>query len=151
MQAGFRSQIFLPDEEATTHFGAKIAPYLNTGDCILLDGPIGSGKTHLARAIIQSRLGNAEDVPSPTYTLIQVYEDAQTEIWHSDLYRLTNTVEIIELGLEQAFEDAITLVEWPDRLTTPPKGALRIEFLQKDEGRLLQLSSDSAHWDKLNV
>ena len=151
MQAGYHSELFLPDEDATTQFGARIAPCLIPGDCILLDGPIGSGKTHLARAIIQTRIGTSEDVPSPTYTLVQVYENDEGEIWHSDLYRLTNTFEISELGLEQAFETAITLVEWPDRLPDPPLSALRITFKQKDDGRLLQLASDSDHWSKLNV
>ncbi len=151
MQADYRSELFLPDEDATTQFGVEIAPFLTIGDCVLLDGPIGSGKTHLARAIIQTLIGTAEDVPSPTYTLVQVYECDVGEIWHSDLYRLTSTIEISELGLEQAFDTAITLVEWPDRLPDPPLSALRITFKQKDDGRLLQLASDSDHWSKLNV
>ena len=81
-------------------------------------------------------LGEAEDVPSPTFTLVQVYQDAGVEIWHADLYRLTHPDEVWELGLDQAFETAICLVEWPDRLGNHrPEGALTIRLEALGDGR----------------
>ncbi len=126
----------LPSEEATTRLGALLAGLLRPGDTVLLDGPIGAGKTHLARALIQTRLGHAEDVPSPTFTLIQTYETPEAEIWHADLYRLTHPDEARELGLEAAFDTAICLVEWPDRLGAQlPPDALRLTLHAEGEGR----------------
>ncbi len=87
----------LPTPEATTAFAAALAPRLRAGDALLLEGPIGAGKTHLARALIQARLaaaGRLEDVPSPTYTLVQTYDDGGTEIWHADLYRLSGGADL---------------------------------------------------------
>lgn len=125
----------LADADATSTLGAWFAERLNPGDCVLLEGPIGAGKSHFARAFIQNRLGRAEDVPSPTFTLVQTYQ-ADTEIWHADLYRLSHPDEVIELGLDAALETGICLIEWPDRLgRLTPTGALRIRFETEDEGR----------------
>lgn len=127
--------LYLPDAEATSALGAWFAPRLQRGDCLLLEGPIGAGKSHFARALIQARLGRAEDVPSPSFTLVQTYE-ADVELWHSDLYRLTHPDEALELGLDQAFGSAITLIEWPDRLgNAAPANALRLAFALQGEGR----------------
>ncbi len=105
--------------------GARLAP----GDTVLLDGPIGAGKTHFARHLIQSLQDAPEDVPSPTFTLVQTYDTRAGEVWHADLYRLTSVDEIAELGLGEAFESAICLIEWPDRLgDLAPDSALRIRF-----------------------
>ncbi|OOY14842.1 tRNA (adenosine(37)-N6)-threonylcarbamoyltransferase complex ATPase subunit type 1 TsaE [Thioclava sp. DLFJ4-1] len=124
----------LPDPEATERLGALFAEFAGPGDVLLLDGQIGAGKTHFARALIQTRLGVAEHVPSPTFTLVQTYE-ADCEIWHADLYRLTDPDEVLELGLDAAFDNAICLIEWPDRLgSAAPKGALRLRFEQTEEG-----------------
>lgn len=128
--------LFLPDEAATTRLGAALALHLGPGDCLLLEGPIGAGKSHLARALIQSRLGRAEEVPSPSFTLVQTYEADGVEIWHADLYRLSHPDEALELGLSEAFEHAITLVEWPDRLgSAVPVNALRLTLALEGEGR----------------
>lgn len=81
--------LFLPDEDSTAFLGAWFADTLRAGDCLLLEGPIGAGKSHFARSFIQARLGRVEDVPSPTFTLVQTYQ-ADVEIWHADLYRLTH-------------------------------------------------------------
>ena len=82
--------LFLPDDAATTRLGGMLASLLRTGDTVLLHGPIGAGKTHLARAIIQSRLGRPDDVPSPSFTLVQTYTADGVDIWHADLYRLSH-------------------------------------------------------------
>ncbi|MEX0348303.1 MAG: tRNA (adenosine(37)-N6)-threonylcarbamoyltransferase complex ATPase subunit type 1 TsaE [Paracoccaceae bacterium] len=113
----------------TAALAGILGPALKPGDCLLLTGPIGSGKTHFARHLIQNLLIEIEDVPSPTYTLVQSYETRLGELWHADLYRLTGTSEIEELGLTDAFETAICLIEWPDRLAElTPDAALHITF-----------------------
>ncbi|MDB4112342.1 tRNA (adenosine(37)-N6)-threonylcarbamoyltransferase complex ATPase subunit type 1 TsaE, partial [Yoonia sp.] len=79
----------LPDEAATAAFATQVAPLLSAGDVLLLEGEIGAGKSAFARALIRARLGRMEDVPSPTFTLVQIYEAPDGDIWHCDLYRLT--------------------------------------------------------------
>jgi len=143
-------RIDLPDADATAALGQRLATLLHAGDVILLEGPIGAGKTHFARALIQARLarlGRHEDVPSPTFTLVQVYE-AQPDIWHADLYRLTHPDEVIELGLEEAFETAICLIEWPDRLgALSPEKALHLQFSSRDAGASRQVvARGGAQW-----
>lgn len=135
--------------EATTAFALKLAPLLHNGDVILLQGGIGAGKTHFARSLIQHLMLEPEDVPSPTFTLVQVYDGAEGEIWHSDLYRLSDPDEAVELGLEEAFENAICLVEWPDRLSDlTPENALMMEFSVAEEGvRDLTLNWSDRKWD----
>jgi tRNA threonylcarbamoyladenosine biosynthesis protein TsaE len=136
--------LYLPDETATERLGAWFAHYLAAGDCVLLSGQIGAGKSHFARALIRARLGRMEDVPSPTFTLVQTY-DSDIEIWHADLYRLTNPDEVRELGLEDAFASAICLVEWPDRLgPLAPAGAIRIALSDHEGGRMAMISCSDA-------
>lgn len=131
----------LPDADATEALGRRLAGLARPGDVILLEGPIGAGKSCLARAFIRARLGRAEEVPSPTFTLVQVYEAEGVEIWHADLYRLTHPDEVWELGLDDAFQSAICLVEWPDRLGAhAPPEALRIRLEAAGEGRRAVIS-----------
>ena len=138
----------LPDETAMAHFAAKIAPILSTGDTLLLEGDIGAGKSAFARALIRARLGRQEDVPSPTFTLVQTYEAPDGDIWHCDLYRLSHPDEAFELGLEDAFETAICLIEWPDRLgNAAPQSALRLSFLAGDSAHHVTVAG-SAAWAK---
>ncbi|MFK7939568.1 MAG: tRNA (adenosine(37)-N6)-threonylcarbamoyltransferase complex ATPase subunit type 1 TsaE [Roseovarius sp.] len=120
-----------PDQ--TSDLAKRLGASLRPGDTLLLDGQVGAGKTHFARAVIQDLILTPEDVPSPTYTLVQTYDARVGEIWHADLYRLTDLSEIEELGLLQAFEGAICLVEWPDRLhDLTPDNAMNIQFAQGD-------------------
>lgn len=126
----------LPTAADTEALGRRLAALAQAGDVILLEGPIGAGKSCLARAFIRSRLGREEEVPSPTFTLVQVYEAPGADIWHADLYRLTHPDEVWELGLDDAFASAICLVEWPDRLGTHvPADALRLRLEAKGDGR----------------
>jgi tRNA threonylcarbamoyladenosine biosynthesis protein TsaE len=128
--------LFLPDDAATDALGQRLAACLLPGDTVLLTGPIGAGKSHLSRAIIRARLGRMEDVPSPTFTLVQTYDDPAGDIWHADLYRLSHPDEVLELGLCDAFDTAICLVEWPDRLGThAPGGAIDLRLAAEAEGR----------------
>jgi len=130
----------LADEAATDRLAVWLAHRLRAGDCVLLDGPIGAGKSHLARALIRARLGRPEDVPSPTFTLVQVYEAAGVDIWHADLYRLSHPDEVLELGLADAFGQAICLVEWPDRLgALAPPDSLRLSLSMAGDGRIALL------------
>lgn len=136
-----------PDD--TAHLAQRLGADLLAGDCILLSGGIGAGKSHFSRALIQSRLSEPEDVPSPTFTLVQTYELPDCQLWHADLYRLTDPDQIIELGLLDAFESAICLVEWPDRLgELAPANALTISFSDDnhDDTRSIELSSDNNRW-----
>lgn len=140
--------LFVPDADAMTRFARGLAPQLRGGDVLLLEGPIGAGKTHFARALIQSLLMRPEDVPSPTFTLVQTYETANFEIWHADLYRLSHPDEALELGLAEAFETALCLVEWPEKLGQDrPKKALTLQFMvQDDEARTLAFLSGDDRW-----
>jgi tRNA threonylcarbamoyladenosine biosynthesis protein TsaE len=125
--------ITLASEEQTAMLARRIAAVLGPGDTLLLAGEIGAGKSAFARALIQARLGRAEDVPSPTFTLVQTYEHPDADIWHCDLYRLSQPDEVLELGLDTAFETAICLVEWPDRLgPLAPPTALCLNFAAFD-------------------
>lgn len=138
-------------ETELQNYAASLAQRLNVGDTLLLEGPIGSGKTSFARAAIQELVGPNEHVPSPTYTLIQTYETDRGEIWHADLYRLGDSSELVELGLDDAIGKAIAMIEWPDRLPQEmtPAEALRINFNAKGDTRTLTLSSGSDRWKSL--
>jgi len=118
--------IELPDEAATAALAARIAALARRGDVIALKGELGAGKTSFARAFIRAR-GGVEAVPSPTFTLVQVYELPGGPIWHIDLYRLRDAEEAWELDIEDAFRDGISLIEWPERLG-PLVPARRLEI-----------------------
>lgn len=136
--------------EETAAVARRLAPQLYTGDVILLEGEVGAGKTHFARSLISASLTEPEDIPSPTFTLVQTYPCQKGEIWHADLYRLTDIAEIEELGLLQAFSEAICLVEWPDRLgDLAPEAALCIAFAPDVAAgtRFLTLTWRAPDWD----
>ena len=122
----------LPDEAATAAFAARVSALAATRDIIALKGDLGAGKTTFARAFIRAR-GGTEEVPSPTFTLVQVYELGAAAIWHFDLYRINVPEEAWELGIEDAFSEGISLIEWPERLgPLLPQRRLEIELLFGD-------------------
>lgn len=106
----------LGDAAATEAFGARLAGALRPGDVVALSGDLGAGKTTLARGILRG-LGFRGEAPSPTFTLVQLYEppELRLPVLHADLYRLQDPAEVLELGLEDWREDAAMLIEWPER------------------------------------
>lgn len=127
-------------------FAADVAALIRAGDTLLLSGQIGAGKSAFARGFIRAKLGRMEDVPSPTFTLVQTYESDEGEIWHCDLYRLSHPDEALELGLDEAFETAICLIEWPDRLgDAAPQDALELAFTAGPTTHEVRVSG-SAPW-----
>ncbi len=107
----------------------QIAAHVRVRDVILLKGDLGTGKSTFARALIQALCGKTTEVPSPTFTLVQTYEAPLFTLWHFDLYRLKEESEIYELGVEEAYESGVSLIEWPERLgALLPRHSIEIEF-----------------------
>ena len=133
----------LNTSDETANLAVRIGAQLRIGDTLLLQGDIGAGKSFFARALIQSLQDHPEDVPSPTFTLVQTYTTNVGEVWHADLYRLNDPSEAEELGLTEAFSDAICLIEWPDRLANlAPPDAITLSFttLANDDMRQISFS-----------
>lgn len=131
----------LPDEAATAALAQLLAPLLRQGDVLALQGDLGAGKTTFARALINALEGPVEEVPSPTFTLVQTYQRGELEIWHFDLYRLEDPEEAWELGIEEAFSEGVSLIEWPDRLGSAlPPERLELSLRHVDEGRRADLT-----------
>jgi tRNA threonylcarbamoyl adenosine modification protein YjeE len=136
--------IDLPDLEATSAFAARLAPQLRRGDVLLLEGELGAGKTELARALIRARAGASVEVPSPSFTLVQLYELPGLMLGHADLYRLRAADEVHELGLEEVWSRGCLVVEWPERASGLwPEERLRLTlqgpFPGQPQRRLLTL------------
>jgi tRNA threonylcarbamoyladenosine biosynthesis protein TsaE len=143
----------LPDLDATIRLGAALARAVRIRDVIALHGDLGAGKTELARAVIRAATGDPElIVPSPTFTLVEVYETpGGGAVWHFDLYRLDSPDQVWELGLEEALADAVTLIEWPERLDSLLPGNrldLTLDITNGDERRAT-LSGSVAWSDRI--
>ncbi len=110
----------LPDEAATARLGRAVAAELRRGDVVCLSGPLGAGKSTVARAAVRALTSPDEDVPSPTFTLVQTYAGPDFPVAHFDLYRLHRADEAEELGIDEAVADGAALIEWPERLDRPP-------------------------------
>ena len=143
--------VHLKTKSATRAFALELGAALACGDIVLLRGDIGAGKSFIARAVIQSLLKQPEDVPSPTFTLVQTYDTNVGEVWHADLYRLSSVDEVEELGLREAFDNAICLIEWPDILgSLIPEQALQIHITttSQNEERQIALHYEEQFWSK---
>jgi tRNA threonylcarbamoyladenosine biosynthesis protein TsaE len=106
--------MILEDEAATGDAGAALAAALRPGDVVALSGDLGAGKTTLTRSVLRA-LGHSGEVPSPSFAIVQPYDDLDPPVWHADLYRLSDPSDLLELGLDFIGDGAILIVEWPDR------------------------------------
>jgi tRNA threonylcarbamoyladenosine biosynthesis protein TsaE len=127
--------VHLPDLAATRALAARLAPALRPGDSVLLEGPLGAGKSEFARALLRAAAGDpALEVPSPSFSLVQGYDLPAGPAHHFDLYRLSGPAEVAELGWDEA-RQGVVLVEWPDRLgPLAPEDALRVALAPPGEG-----------------
>ena len=139
--------MILADEQATAALGQKLAAVVEPGDVITLSGPLGVGKTALARSLLHA-LGHAGEVPSPSFAIVQPYEDLQPPVWHVDLYRIEDPSEIEELGLDAANE-GILLVEWPERASPAAwPQALRLSFDFGNDGARRLTAQVPPAWER---
>jgi tRNA threonylcarbamoyladenosine biosynthesis protein TsaE len=129
--------MILEDEAATVAFGEALAKVLRAGDVVAMTGDLGAGKTTLVRGLLHA-LGHGGEVPSPSFAIVQPYEDLDPPVWHADLYRLENPAELAELGLD-SLGDEILIVEWPERAgqgAWPDALRLSLEILDPQRRRL---------------
>lgn len=137
--------------KATHQLAQSLARVAKPGDVIALLGDLGAGKTEFARAFIRALTDPDEDVPSPTFTLVQTYQGDGSEIWHFDLYRLQNPEEIFELGIEEALTEAISLIEWPEHMGAYiPRDRLEV-YLSVTKGknhRQAELTPHNTDWSE---
>lgn len=152
----FSIELTARGETGTAAIAAAVAAVSTAGDVIALSGVLGSGKTVFARGFVRALTGPAEEVPSPTFTLVQIYSAEAGPIHHFDLYRLEDAEEAWELGIEDAFVDGISLIEWPERLgALLPADRLDIAFAAADDGdldtRRLRLHGRTAWRDRLET
>lgn len=148
--------VTLADEAATQALARRLAQVAQAGDVIALHGDLGAGKTSLARAFVRALAGEEEEVPSPTFTLAQIYDwpggspDGGT-VWHFDLYRLEKPEDALELGIEEAFADGVSLIEWPDRLgpwLPRDRLDLRLTAGPAEGSRQAELTAMGHRWSK---
>ena len=140
----------LSTEHDTLTLGAALALSVKRGDIIALVGPLGAGKTTLARGFIQKLAGNDEEVVSPTFTLVQTYDTPAGAIWHFDLYRLNDPEEAVDLGFEEALAAGISLIEWPERLGAYlPATCLTVALSMAGDARQAQLSGGTAWTERI--
>lgn len=134
------SLLTLADPDATAELGARLAALLARGDAICLFGDLGAGKSTLARGLIRALTSADEEVPSPTFTLVQTYDGPRFAIAHFDLYRLTSAAEAYEIGVDEALDDGCAIIEWPERLDGDlPPDRLDIELSIDGDGRTARI------------
>jgi tRNA threonylcarbamoyladenosine biosynthesis protein TsaE len=140
---------YLPNEDATEKLGAALAGRLRPGDVVALRGDLGAGKTTLARAILRAACGEpALVVPSPTFTLVEVYDTPRGPFWHFDLYRLEEARQVFELGWEEAQAEGVVLVEWPERLGAQlPRDRLTVTLAIENCGRRALIEGEARFAD----
>src|ERR1041384_5620302 len=126
--------MILADEGATARLGVAIAAVLRPGEAVCLSDPLGAGKSTLARALVRALTTPDEEVPSPTFTLVQFYEGPRLHVAHFDLYRLSNPDEAYEIGLDEALDGGAAVIEWPERLAGRlPPDRLDVEIALGDD------------------
>ena len=149
---------FCLGQDETEGFAAALALRAQAGDLFALTGDLGAGKSTFARAFIRAAVGNIEaEVPSPTFTLVQSYSGENYAIHHADLYRLEGPDDVYDLALDEERDDAVLLVEWPDRMPDNWwQDALEIKLVREggvteagDEARRLEFSGNEARWQIL--
>ena len=141
---------FRLDHEAdTARLGAAIAGELRRHEAVCLSGPLGAGKSTLARGLIQALAGAAIEVPSPTFTLVQTYETPALALAHFDLYRLAKPEDVVELGLDEALDEGAAVIDWPERLGHHlPPDRLDVELHIDGEARRARLTPHGAWEDR---
>lgn len=137
----------LADDAATARLGEAVSGALRTGEAVCLTGPLGAGKSTLARALVRALTTPDEEVPSPTFTLVQFYETSSFPLAHFDLYRLTSPEEAWEIGLDEALDEGAAVIEWPERLEGAlPGDRLDIDIVFDGTGRRARLTAHGA-WE----
>ena len=137
--------MILADEAATGRLGAAIAAELRAGEAVCLSGPLGAGKSTLARALVRALTTPDEEAPSPTFTLVQFYRGARLNVAHFDLYRLQDPREAYEIGLDEALDEGAAVIEWPERLGDAlPPDRLDIEIALDGEARRARITPHGA-------
>ena len=122
-------QWIISTEQELNVIAATIAPLLSVGDVVALNGTLGVGKTTFVRALVKELTQTKTEVPSPTFTLLQTYDTPNFTLYHFDFYRLKNPMEAYEIGIEEAFSDGVSLIEWPEKLgSLLPKNHKSISF-----------------------
>lgn len=140
----------LDDLAATAALAGHLATAVSAGDCLALSGDLGTGKTSFARALLAA-LGVDEEVPSPTFALVQTYQAGPLAVAHFDLYRLDDPDDVAELGFDDALDTGLVLVEWPDRLGAAlPEDRLDICFTLADGVRMATLRPQGSWFHRLD-
>lgn len=143
----------LPDIGTTARIARTLAPLLKNGDVVALFGDLGAGKTAFARFLIQA-LGVEDEVPSPTFTLVQTYDVEGRDfeaVWHFDLYRIDDPDDLDELGMDEAFDTGVTLIEWPERMGPRlPADRLSITLSLVEDRRSISLSGGPSWTGRLH-
>jgi tRNA threonylcarbamoyladenosine biosynthesis protein TsaE len=140
--------MILKDEAATRAAGAALASELRVGDVVLLDGPLGAGKTTFVRGLLEA-LGHDGEVPSPSFAIVQPYGDLALPVWHVDLYRIAHVSEMDELGLDDVLGDGVLVVEWPTHAgpgTWPPT-ALALSLVAQVDGARALTAQPGTGWE----
>jgi tRNA threonylcarbamoyladenosine biosynthesis protein TsaE len=137
----------LVDERATAEAGARLSTLLVKGDIVTLAGPLSAGKTTFVRGLLRA-LGHMGEVPSPSFAIVQPYEMLKPPVWHVDLYRVEDQSELGELGLSEAIEDGVLLVEWPERAGVDAwPEALALSLAVEPDGARILTAKVPASWE----
>lgn len=137
-------KINIENQAQTEDLARQIAQRVNPGDVIALHGDLGVGKSVFARSFIRALTSDDEEVPSPTFTLVQIYDADFGELYHFDMYRLESPHDCLELGVEEAFSDGVSLIEWPSKIGSYlPWDCLNIEISHgaEEDMRVMEFSS----------